>query len=191
MTTVLQLNQGIMELCVTNKLPECYIKVQSGVLYLISPCGDIIARLMNLATNKINIKDIPFIFEKVKSFIITNLEELSEFFRAKKENKVQEYKILADALNLTALTSTVNSEQLLYVYKKDRGTKKERNAVEYVYSNGMFSLSGIRMTKDDLPSIAKDLKELQKLAKPVFELFERFKQNDLIVANFKTKYATC
>ena len=47
------------------------------------------------------------------------------------------------------------------------------------------------MTKDDLPSIAKDLKELQKLAKPVFELFEKFKQNDLIVANFKTKYATC
>ena len=191
MTTVLQLNQGIMELCVTNKLPECYIKVQSGILYLISPCEDIIARLMNLATNKINIKDIPFIFEKVKNFITTNLEELSEFFRAKKENKVQEYKILADALNLSALTSTADSERILYVYKKDRGTKKERNIVEYVYSNGMFSLSGIRMTKDDLPSIAKDLKELQKLAKPVFELFEKFKQNDLIVANFKTKYATC
>ena len=100
MTTVLQLNQGIMELCVTNKLPECYIKVQSGVLYLISPCGDIIARLMNLATNKINIKDIPFIFEKVKNFITTNLDELSEFFRAKKENKVQEYNTLADTLNL-------------------------------------------------------------------------------------------
>ncbi len=191
MTTVLQLNQGIMELCVTNKLPECYIKVQSGVLYLISPCGDIIASLMNLATNKINIKDIPFIFEKVKSFITTNLEELSEFFRAKKENKVQEYKILADALNLSVLTSTADSEQILYVYKKDRGAKKERSTVEYVYSNGMFSLSGIRMTKDDLPSITKDLKELQKLAKPIFELFEKFKQNDLIVANFKTKYATC
>ena len=191
MTTVLQLNQGIMELCVTNNLPECYIKVQSGILYLISPCGDIIARLMNLATNKINIKDIPFIFEKVKTFITTNLEELSEFFRAKKENKDQEYKILANTLNLTALTSTANSEQILYVYKKDRGTKKERNTVEYVYSNGMFSLSGIRMTKEDLPSITKELKELQKLAKPVFELFEKFKQNDLIVANFKTKYATC
>ena len=192
MTTVLQLNQGIMELCVTNKLPECYIKVQSGVLYLISPCGDVIARLMNLTTNKINIKDIPFIFEKVKNFITTNLEELSEFFRAKKENKVQEYKILADALNLDVLTSTADSEQILYVYKKDlRTKKKERNIVEYVYSNGMFTLSGIRMTKDDLPSITKDLKELQKLAKPVFELFEKFKQNDLIVANFKTKYATC
>ncbi len=191
MTTVLQLNQGIMELCVTNKLPECYIKVQSGVLYLISPCGDIIARLMNLATNKINIKDIPFIFEKVKNFITTNLEELSEFFRAKKENKVQEYKILADALNLTALTSTAGSEKILYVYKKDIRTKKERNTVEYVYSNGTFTLANIRMTKDDLPLIPKDLKELQKLAKPVFELFEKFKQNNLIVANFKTKYATC
>ena len=191
MTTVLQLNQGIMELCVTNNLPECYIKVQSGVLYLISPCGDIIARLMNLATNKINIKDIPFIFEKVKNFITTNLEELSEFFRAKKENKVQEYNTLANTLNLTALTSTAGSEKILYVYKKDIRTKKERNTVEYVYSNGMFSLSGIRMTKDDLPSITKELKELQKLAKPVFELFEKFKQNDLIVANFKTKYATC
>ncbi len=191
MTTVLQLNQGIMELCVTNKLPECYIKVQSGILYLISPCGDIIARLMNLATNKINTKDIPFIFEKVKTFITTNLEELSEFFRAKKENKDQEYKILADALNLTALTSTAGSEKILYVYKKDIRTKKERNTVEYVYSNGTFTLANIRMTKDDLPSIPKDLKELQKLAKPVFELFEKFKQNDLIVANFKTKYATC
>ena len=185
MTTVLQLNQGIMELCVTNKLPECYIKVQSGILYLISPCGDIIARLMNLATNKVNIKDIPFIFEKVKNFITTNLEELSEFFRAKKENKVQEYKILADALNLTARTSNINSEQLLYVYKK------ERNTVGCVYSNGTFTLANRRMTKDDLPSIPKDLKELQKLAKPVFELFEKFKQNDLIVANFKIKYATC
>ena len=191
MTTVLQLIQVFMELCVTNKLPECYIKVQSGVLYLISPCGDIIARLMNLATDKINIKDIPFIFEKVKTFITTNLEELSEFFRAKKENKDQEYKILADALNLTAITSTAGSEKILYVYKKDIRTKEERSSVEYVYSNGMFSLSGIRMTKDDLPSITKELKELQKLAKPVFELFEKFKQNDLIVANFKTKYATC
>ena len=191
MTTVLQLNQGIMELCVTNKLPECYIKVQSGVLYLISPCGDIIARLMNLATNKINIKDTPFIFEKVKNFITTNLEELSEFFRAKKENKVQEYKILADALNLSALTSTADSERILYVYKKDRGAEKERSTVEYLYNNGTFTLANIRMTKDDLPSITKDLKELQKLAKPVFELFEKFKQNGLIVANFKTKYATC
>lgn len=191
MTTVLQLNQGIMELCVAKKLPECYIKTQSGILYLISPCGEIIARLMNLATNKINIKDIPFIFEKVKNFITANLEELSEFFRAKKENKVQEYKILADALNLSALTSTADSELILYVYKKDRGAKKERNTIEYVYSNGMFSLSGIRMTKDDLPSIVKELKELQKLAKPVFDLFEKYKQNDITIQNFKRKYATC
>ena len=191
MTTILQLNQGIMELCVTNKLPECYIKVQSGSLYLISPCGDIIARLMNLAINKINIKDIPFIFEKVKNFITTNLEELSEFFRAKKENKVQEYKILADALNLSALMSIAGSEQVLYVYKKDRGAKNERSTVEHIYSNGTFTLANRGMTEDDLLSIPKDLKELQKLAKPVFELFEKFKQNDLIVANFKTKYATC
>ena len=77
------------------------------------------------------------------------------------------------------------------MYKKDIGAKKERSTVEYIYSNGMFTLSGIRMTKDDLPSITKELKELQKLAKPVFELFEKFKQNDLIIANFKTKYATC
>ena len=191
MTTVLQLNQGIMELCVAKKLPECYIKVQSGILYLISPCGDIIARLMNLATAKINVKDIPFIYERVKSFIDDSLEELLEFFKAKKENKDQEYKVLADTLNLSALTSTANSEQILYVYKKDSGTKKERNTVEYLYSNGMFSLSGIRMTKDDLPSITKELKELQKLAKPVFELFEKFKQNEIIVSNFKRKYTTC
>ena len=191
MTTVLQLNQGIMELCVAKKLPECYIKVQSGILYLISPCGDIIARLMNLATAKINVKDIPFIYERVKSFIDDSLEELLEFFRAKKENKDKEYKVLSDTLNLSALTSTANSEQILYVYKKDSGTKKERNTVEYLYSNGMFSLSGIRMTKDDLPSITKELKELQKLAKPVFELFEKFKQNEIIVSNFKRKYTTC
>ena len=189
MTTVLQLNQGIMELCVTNKLPECYIKVQSGILYLISPCGDIIARLMNLATNKINIKDIPFIFEKVKNFITTNLEELSEFFRAKKENKVQEYNTLANTLNLFTQRITENTEQVLYVYRKVH--QKEQHLVQYLYSNETFVLTGKKMTKDDLPSIAKDLKELQKLAKPVFELFEKFKQNDLIVANFKTKYATC
>ena len=188
MTTVLQLNQGIMELCVTNKLPECYIKVQSGILYLISPCGDIIARLMNLATNKINIKDVPFIFEKVKNFITTNLEELSEFFRAKKENKVQEYNTLANTLNLFAQRTTGDTEQVLFVYRK---VQKEEYSVKYLYSNGTFTLANRRMTKDDLPSIPKDLKELQKLAKPVFELFEKFKQNDLIVANFKTKYATC
>ena len=188
MTTVLQLNQGIMELCVTNKLPECYIKVQSGILYLISPCGDIIARLMNLATNKINTKDIPFIFEKVKNFITTNLEELSEFFRAKKENKVQEYTTLANTLNLFTQRITENTEQVLYVYRK---VQKEEYSVKYLYSNGTFTLANRRMIKDDLPSIAKDLKELQKLAKPVFELFEKFKQYDLIVANFKTKYATC
>ena len=188
MTTVLQLNQGIMELCVTNKLPECYIKVQSGILYLISPCGDIIARLMNLATNKINTKDIPFIFEKVKDFITTNLEELSEFFRAKKENKVQEYNTLANTLNLFTQRTTENTEQVLYVYRK---VQKEEYSVKYLYSNGTFTLVSKKMTKDDLPSIAKDLKELQKLAKPVFDLFEKFKQNDLIVANFKTKYATC
>ena len=188
MTTVLQLNQGIMELCVTNKLPECYIKVQSGILYLISPCGDIIARLMNLATNKINIKDVPFIFEKVKNFITTNLEELSEFFRAKKENKVQEYNTLANTLNLFTQRITENTEQVLYICRK---VQKEEYSVKYLYSDGTFTLANIRMTKDDLPSIAKDLKELQKLAKPVFELFEKFKQNDLIVANFKIKYATC
>ena len=188
MTTVLQLNQGIMELCVTNKLPECYIKVQSGILYLISPCGDIIARLMNLATNKINIKDIPFIFEKVKNFITTNLEELSEFFRAKKENKVQEYNTLANTLNLFTQRTTENTEQVLFVYRK---VQKEEYSVKYLYSNETFVLASKKMTKDDLPSIPKDLKELQKLAKPVFELFEKFKQNDLIVANFKTKYATC
>ena len=188
MTTVLQLNQGIMELCVTNKLPECYIKEQSGILYLISPCGNIIARLMNLATNKINIKDIPFIFEKVKNFITTNLEELSEFFRAKKENKVQEYNTLANTLNLFTQRITENTEQVLYIYKK---IQKKKYSVKHLYSNGTFTLANRRMTKDDLPSIPKDLKELQKLAKPVFELFEKFKQNDLIVANFKTKYATC
>lgn len=188
MTTILQLNQGIMELCVTNKLPEYYIKVKSGVLYLISPCGDIIARLMNLATNKINIKDIPFIFEKVKNFITTNLEELSEFFRAKKENEVQEYDTLANTLNLFTQRTTENTEQVLYIYRK---VQKEEYSVKYLYSNGTFILANRRMAKDDLPSIAKDLKELQKLAKPVFELFEKFKQNDLIVANFKTKYATC
>ena len=188
MTTVLQLNQGIMELCVTNKLPECYIKVQSRILYLVSPCGETIARLMNLATNKINIKDIPFIFEKVKNFITTNLEELSEFFRAKKENKVQEYNTLANTLNLFTQRTTENTVQVLSVYRK---VQKEEYSVKYLYSNEIFVLASKKMTKDDLPSIAKDLKELQKLAKPVFELFEKFKQNDLIVANFKTKYATC
>ena len=188
MTTVLQLNQGIMELCVTNKLPECYIKVQSGILYLISPCGDIIARLMNLATNKVNIKDIPFIFEKVKNFITTNLEELSEFFRAKKENKVQEYNTLAYTLNLFTQRTIENTEQVLCVYRK---VQKKEYSVNYLYSNGTFTLANRRMTKDDLLSIQKELKELQKLAKPVFELFEKFKQNDLIVANFKIKYATC
>ena len=177
-----------MELCVTNKLPECYIKVQSGILYLISPCGDIIARLMNLATNKINIKDIPFIFEKVKNFITTNLEELSEFFRAKKENKVQEYNTLANTLNLFTQRITENTEQVLSVYRK---VQKEEYSVKYLHSNEIFVLASKKMTKDDLPSITKDLKQLQKLAKPVFELFEKFKQNDLIVANFKTKYATC
>ena len=178
-----------MELCVTNKLPECYIKVQSGILYLISPCGDIIARLMNLATNKVNIKDIPFIFEKVKNFITTNLEELSEFFRAKKENKVQEYNTLANTLNLFTQRTTENTEQVLCVYRKVH--QKKQYLVQYLYSNETFVLAGKKMTKDDLSTITKELKEFQKLAKPVFELFEKYKQNDLIVANFKTKYATC
>ena len=188
MTTVLQLNQGIMELCVANQLPECYIKVQSGILYLISPCGDIIARLMNLATNKINIKDIPFIYEKVENFITTNLEELSEFFRAKKESKVQEYQELANTLGLLVQRITENTEQVLYVYRK---VQKESHSIKYLYSHGAFSLSPRKMTKDDLPSIPKDLKELQKLAKPVFELFEKFKENNEIVLRFKAKYATC
>ena len=188
MTTVLQLNQGIMELCVAKKLPECYIKVQSGILYLISPCGDIIARLMNLATAKINVKDIPFIYEKVKSFIDDSLEELLEFFRAKKENKVQEYNTLANTLNLFTQRTNETGEPVLYVYRK---VQKEAHSVKYIYSNGTFVLASRKMTKDDLPSITKELKELQKLVKPVFELFEKFKQNDLIIAKFKAKYATC
>ena len=118
MTTVLQLNQGIMELCVAKKLPECYIKVQSGILYLISPCGDIIARLMNLATAKINVKDIPFIYERVKSFIDDSLEELLEFFRAKKENKIQEHSTAAGTLNLYTQRINENNIPVLYVYKK-------------------------------------------------------------------------
>lgn len=192
MTTVLQLNQGIMELCVAKKLPECYIKVQSGILYLISPCGDIIARLMNLATTKINVKinvkDIPFIYEKVKSFIEDNLEELLDFFKAKKENKVQEHITLANTLNLIAYSKQVNNIPVLYVYKKAR---KDGDLINNIYNDGTFSLTGRKMSKDDLPTISKELKEFQKLAKPVFELFEKYKQNEIIVSNFKRKYTTC
>ena len=188
MTTVLQLNQGIMELCVTKKLPECYIKVQSGILYLISPCGDIIARLMNLATTKINIKDIPFIYEKVKSFIEDNLDELLEFFKAKKENKVQEYITLAKTLDLNANSTYVNNILVLYVYRKVR---KERDFINHIYNDGTFSLSNAKMSKEDLSTISKELKEFQKLAKPVFDLFEKYKQNDITIQNFKRKYVSC
>ena len=188
MTTVLQLNQGIMELCVTNKLPECYIKVQSGILYLTSPCRDIIARLMNLATAKINVKDIPFIYENVKSFIEDNLEELLEFFKAKKENKVQEYITLADMLNLNANKTYVNNVPVLYVYRKVR---KAGSLINSIYNDGKFSLSPEKISKEALSTISKELKEFQKLVKPVFELFEKYKQNDLIVSKFKAKYATC
>lgn len=188
MTTVLQLNQGIMELCVAKKLPECYIKVQSGILYLISPCGDIIARLMNLATAKINVKDIPFIHEKVKSFIEDNLDELLEFFKAKKENEVQEYITLANTLNLNANKTYVNNVPVLYLYRK---VIKDGDVINNIYNDGTFSLTGRKMSKDDLSTITKELKEFQKLAKPVFELFEKYKQNEIIVSNFKRKYTTC
>ena len=188
MTTVLQLNQGIMELCVAKKLPECYIKVQSGILYLISPCGDIIARLMNLATAKINVKDIPFIYERVKSFIDDSLEELLEFFRAKKENKVQEHNTVAGTLNLYTQRTNENNIPVLYVYKK---LPKKSDIINYIYNDGTFSLTGRKMSKDDLSTITKELKEFQKLAKPVFELFEKYKQNEIIVSNFKRKYTTC
>lgn len=188
MTTVLQLNHGIMELCVAKKLPECYIKAQSGILYLISPCRDIIVRLMNLATNKINIKDIPFIFEKVKAFITTNLEELLEFFRAKKENKVQEYNTLANTLNLFTQRTNENNVPVLYVYKK---LQKESDCIKYIYNDGTFSLTGRKMSKEALSTIAKELKEFQKLAKPVFALFEKYKQNDITIQNFKRKYVSC
>ena len=47
------------------------------------------------------------------------------------------------------------------------------------------------MFKEDLTKISKELKEFQKLAKPVFELFEKYKQNEIIVSNFKRKYTTC
>ena len=188
MTTVLQLNQGIMEFCVTKKLPECYIKVQSGILYLISPCGDIIARLMNLATTKINIKDIPFIYEKVKSFIEDNLDELLDFFKAKKENKVQEHITLANTLNLIAGSKQVNNIPVLYVYKKAR---KDGDLINNIYSDGTFSLNGAKMSKEGLSTISKELKEFQKLAKPVFDLFEKYKQNDITIQNFKRKYTSC
>ena len=188
MTTVLQLNQGIMEFCVTKKLPECYIKVQSGILYLISPCGDIIARLMNLATTKINVKDIPFIYEKVKSFIEDNLDELLDFFKAKKENKVQEYITLANALNLNVNSTYVNNILVLYVYRKVR---KEIDFINHIYNDGTFSLSNAKMSKEALSTVLKELKEFQKLAKPVFDLFEKYKQNDITIQNFKRKYVSC
>lgn len=177
-----------MELCVAKKLPDCYIKVRSGILYLISPCGDIIARLMNLATAKINVKDIPFIYERVKSFIDDSLEELLEFFKAKKENKVKEYTTLADTLNLYTNSTYVNSIPVLYVYKK---VQKEGDLINSIYNDGTFRLNSAKMSKDDLPTISKELKEFQKLAKPVFELFEKYKQNEIIVSNFKRKYTTC
>lgn len=188
MTTVLQLNQGIMELCVAKKLPECYIKVQSGILYLISPCGDIIARLMNLATAKINVKDIPFIHEKVKSFIEDNLDELLEFFKAKKENKVQEYITLANTLNLNANKTYVNNVPVLYLYRK---VIKDGDVINNIYNDGTFSLTGRKMSKENLATISKELKEFQKLTKPVFDLFEKYTQNDITIQNFKRKYVSC
>ena len=188
MTTVLQLNQGIMELCVAKKLPECYIKVQSGILYLISPCGDIIARLMNLAAAKINVKDIPFIYERVKSFIDDSLEELLEFFRAKKENKIREHRTVADTLNLYTQHTNKNDIPVLYVSKQ---IQKENDAISRIYNDGTFVLANRIMSKVDLSTITKELKEFQKLAKPVFELFEKYKQNEIIVSNFKRKYITC
>lgn len=162
--------------------------MQSGILYLISPCGDIIARLMNLATTKINIKDIPFIYEKVKSFIADNLDELLEFFKAKKENKVQEYITLANTLNLNANKTYVNNVPILYVYRKAR---KERDFINHIYNDGTFSLNNAKMTKEDLSTISKELREFQKLAKPVFDLFEKYKQNDVTIQNFKRKYVSC
>ena len=47
------------------------------------------------------------------------------------------------------------------------------------------------MSKEDLSTISKELKEFQKLAKPVFDLFEKYKQNDITIQNFKRKYVSC
>ena len=77
---------------------------------------------------------------------------------------------------------------MLYLYRK---VIKEGDFINNIYNDGTFSLRGAKMSKENLTTIAKELKEFQKLAKPVFDLFEKYKQNDITIQNFKRKYVSC
>ena len=185
MKTVLQMNYAINSLCSSLGLPECYVKTQHGILYLVSPCGEPFAKLVNLATKTVNTKDVEFIFKKVEEFLKNNLDELKTFFEAKKLRKELDIRAIAkDAgfysdiyptfLKLGLITNTANNSAL----------------ISNITSEGTFNISK-NITEEELKLIPKELKELKKRASEVFKQYKVLQEASTIVDNFVKKHLNC
>ena len=185
MKTVLQMNYAINSLCSSLGLPECYVKTQHGILYLVSPCGEPFAKLVNLATKTVNAKDVEFIFKKVEEFLKSNLDELKTFFKAKKLKKELDIRSIAkDAgfysdnyltfLRLSLITNTANNSTL----------------ISSITSEGAFNVLR-NITEEELKLIPKELKELKKRTSGVFKQYKLLQEADATINDFVKKHLNC
>ena len=181
MKTVLQMNYAISSLCASLELPECYVKAQYGILYLVSPCGEPFAKLVNLATKTVNAKDVEFIFKKVEEFLKNNLDELKTFFKAKKLKK---------ELDIRAIAKDAGFYSDIYPTFLRLGYINNTTLISGISSEGVFNLSR-NITEEELKLIPKELKELKKRTSGVFKQHKLLQEADATVNAFVKKHLNC
>lgn len=181
MKTILQMNYAINSLCSSLGLPECYVKTQNGILYLVSPCGEPFAKLVNLATKTVNTKDVEFIFKKVEEFLKDNLDELKTFFKAKKLRK---------ELDIRAMARDAGFHSDIYPTFLRLSYINNTTLISGITSEGAFNLSR-NITEEELKLIPKELKELKKRASVIFKQYKLLQEASTIVDNFVKKHLNC
>ena len=181
MKTVLQMNYAINSLCSSLELPECYVKTQNGILYLVSPCGEPFAKLVNLATKTVNAKDVEFIFKKVEEFLKNNLDELKTFFKAKKLKK---------ELDIRAIARDAGFHSDFYCTILRLGYINNTTLISGITSEGAFNVLR-NITEEELKLIPKELKELKKRASGVFKQYKLLQEADATINDFVKKHLNC
>ncbi len=190
MKTMLELNEAVRELFASNQLPESYLTISNKQIYVCSPCGESIIKLQYLGTSRISNKDIPTVYNIVKSFIDTHLQELKDFFAAKAIIK-QPFIVNADGgFTISQQKTTINNVQVRRLSISNKNCKY----VNSYCSDNTLSLRTSYPTgqaEDVLKIINEELKLLKKAIKPYLAAFNEYAKLLDIVDKFKQKYLTC
>jgi len=191
MKTTLELNEAIKELFASNQLPESYLTISNKQLYICSPCGDPIVKLQYLGTSRISNKDIPTVYNIVKNFVNTNLQELKDFFKAKALTKTPFVNNRDNDFKLSVQTLTINGVQVCRLSISSNTCAYINN---YYSDNTLIFRNNYGTTnqaEDVLKAINQELKLLKKAIKPHLAAFNEYAEAFNIVNTFKQKYLTC